>query len=58
MGQAMGMARSSTEVRTEGAKPGTWGNNTGQRMESQGRRVRSVQRGEMVSGEVGAKETK
>lgn len=54
----MGMARSSTEVRTEGAKPGTWGNNTGQRMESQGRRVRSGQRGEMASGEVGAKETK
>lgn len=30
----------------------------GQRTETQGRRVRSGQRGKMVSGEAGAKETK
>lgn len=33
MGQTLGMARGSTEMRTEGAKLGTWGQNNTDRAE-------------------------
>lgn len=55
----MGMARGSTEVnrRSQTKNMGTT-THTGQRTESQGRRVRSGLRGKTMSGEAGEKEAK